>query len=109
MASDNCGNLSTTLTSNELNLLPSHVRLKIESLINGKEVNLKLLKDQFDHYKIDCERRITAFEREINGYKIKHQMSDDFSIKLREQLKNVEDTLQKSRREYYNIVIGNYL
>lgn len=108
MALDVCHILSKTLTCNELSLLPSHVRLKLESLVNGNEVNLKLLKEQFDQHKADSERRFTSFEREINGYKIKLQMSEDFSIKLREQLKNVEDTLQRSRREYYDVVIGKY-
>ncbi|XP_074600284.1 nucleoprotein TPR-like [Brevipalpus obovatus] len=48
---------------------------------------------------------ISDTERENNFLKIKYEMAEEFSLQLKRQLKNVEDTLQKSRREFYDVVI----
>ena len=103
---DSHPNLHELFGPAELRALPARLKFKIDEYIHGKNLAIATARDQLNTFKADSERRNLALEREISGYKIKLQMSEDFAIKLREQLKTVEDTLQKSRLEFYEAIIG---
>lgn len=96
--------LVSLIPQNDLDLIPVHLRENLAGIIRMKDYQIHSSNEKCEQLQADLRDR----QRELNGYRVKHQMAEEFSLKMREQLRNVEETLQKARRDYYDIVIGKF-
>lgn len=51
---------------------------------------------------------LSETERDDNLVRIKYQLAQEFATQLKTQLKSVEETLQRSKREYAEVVFGEF-
>lgn len=88
--------LSDILNVDEMRQLSSFVKIKIESHLEGRKSTIDNMKTQLANSAANAEKKTFAVDRELQNTKSKLQMSEDFVEKLKNQLKEAEEALQKS-------------
>lgn len=100
--------LNDILSGEELTQLSSYVKIKLESHLEGRQTAIEALKTQLANSAATAEKKSYAVDRELQNAKSKLQMSEDFIDKLKNQLREAEEALQKSRHDYYEILECKY-
>lgn len=100
--------LAEVLNDDEISSTPSNVRVKLEALLESKNMQLESIRHQLTSAHADTEKANFDLERELQQTKLKLQMSEEFSDKIKKQLKEVEDSLQKSRRDLFEAMHGMF-
>jgi chromosome segregation ATPase len=101
MADNNYKCLSDILTEEEIKQMSSYVRIKLESHLEGRQLSIDNMKNQLANSVANAEKKNFAVERELQNTKSKLNMAEDFADKLKNQLREAEEALQKSRHDYY--------
>lgn len=100
--------LNHILNDDELRQLSGYVKIKLESHLEGKQSAIDNMKTQLSNSAANAEKKSFAVDRDLQNTKSKLQMSEDFADKLKNQLREAEEALQKSRHDYYEILESLY-
>jgi len=73
----------------------------LESHLEGKQLAIDNMKNQLANSVANAEKKNFAVDRELQNAKSKLSMAEDFAEKLKNQLREAEEALQKSRHDYY--------
>ena len=103
--------LSEILNDNEMRQLSHFLKVKIENNLSEKKRTMDNMRSQLANRETltaPDEKKSFAVDRELQNTKFKLQLNEDFLEKLKNYLKETEESLQKSRHEYYEILESMY-